>query len=73
MIPIYATEETLAMLRRQFAYIFDETPTGNLLPGVELHAIDGPFDLFGLRIVPGSRDARQAARARLPFWESGAT
>ena len=26
-IPIYAANETIAVLRRQFAYIFDETPT----------------------------------------------
>jgi phosphoribosyl 1,2-cyclic phosphate phosphodiesterase len=52
VIPIFAAEETLATLRRQFAYIFDETPTGNLLPGVKLHAINGPFEIFGLKITP---------------------
>jgi len=52
VIPIYAAEETLSTLRRQFAYIFDPTPTGNLLPGVKLHPIDGPFEVFGLKIVP---------------------
>jgi phosphoribosyl 1,2-cyclic phosphate phosphodiesterase len=52
VIPIYATSDTIAVLRRQFAYIFDKTPTENLLPAVELHAIDGPFNLFGLEIVP---------------------
>ena len=44
--------KTAETLRRQFAYIFDETPTENLLPGVRLHPIAGPFDLFGLTIVP---------------------
>jgi phosphoribosyl 1,2-cyclic phosphate phosphodiesterase len=52
VVPIYASEETIKTLRRQFAYIFDETPTDNLLPGVELHPITGPFEVFGLRIVP---------------------
>jgi phosphoribosyl 1,2-cyclic phosphate phosphodiesterase len=52
VIPIYAASDTIAVLRRQFAYIFDETPTENLLPGVELHTINGPFNLFGLEIVP---------------------
>lgn len=51
-IPIYATKETLNTLRRQFAYIFDETPTESSLPLVELHAIDGPIELFGATIVP---------------------
>jgi len=51
-IPIYGAPETLLTLRRQFAYIFDETPTENLLPSVHLHTIDGPFELFGLTIVP---------------------
>jgi len=51
-VPIYGAPETLETLRRQFAYIFDESPTENLLPGVRLHPIAGPFDLFGLTIVP---------------------
>ena len=33
-IPVYGAAETLTTLRRQFAYIFDETPTDNLLPAV---------------------------------------
>jgi phosphoribosyl 1,2-cyclic phosphate phosphodiesterase len=51
-IPLYAAEPTLAALRRQFAYIFDHSPTESLVPGVELHPIDGPFELFGATIVP---------------------
>src|SRR5579862_3258058 len=51
-IPIYGAPDTLETLRKQFAYIFDETPTENLLPGVDLHPIDGPFEIFGLTIVP---------------------
>lgn len=52
VVPIYASEGTLGILRRTFAYIFSEAPTQSSVPGVELHAIDGPFDLFGLRIEP---------------------
>jgi phosphoribosyl 1,2-cyclic phosphate phosphodiesterase len=51
-VPIYASEETLKTLRQQFAYIFDETPTESSLPGVELHAINGPFKLYGAKIIP---------------------
>ncbi len=52
VIPIYAAEDTLRTLRRQFAYIFDEAPPGSTLPLIELRAIDGPFEVAGLKIVP---------------------
>ena len=51
-VPIYGTTDTLDTIRRQFAYIFDETPTETSMPGVELHTIDGPLELFGVKIVP---------------------
>jgi len=52
-VPIYASEATLATLRRTFAYIFEGTaPEGSILPGVELHPIDGPFELFGAHVIP---------------------
>src|SRR5579872_2827560 len=51
-IPIYGSPETLMTLQRQFSYIFDPTPTENLLLSVTLNPIDGPFELFGLTIVP---------------------
>lgn len=51
-VPIYASEKTLAILKRTFAYIFSGEPTESSMPGVELHAVNGPFDLFGLRITP---------------------
>ncbi|MGH9702492.1 MAG: MBL fold metallo-hydrolase, partial [Candidatus Acidiferrales bacterium] len=52
VVPLYASDATLAILRRTFAYIFDETPTDSTLPGVGLRVIEGPFDLFGLRMIP---------------------
>jgi phosphoribosyl 1,2-cyclic phosphate phosphodiesterase len=51
-VPIYASSATLRILQRTFAYIFDPAPTESSLPGVELHAIEGPFKLFGLNFVP---------------------
>lgn len=51
-IPVYGSSETLAILRRTFAYIFDGATTLSTIPGVVLHEITGPFDLFGLRITP---------------------
>jgi phosphoribosyl 1,2-cyclic phosphate phosphodiesterase len=51
-VPIYAAEDTLAILRRQFAYIFSDGQPGATLPLINLHTIDGPFNLFGAQIVP---------------------
>jgi phosphoribosyl 1,2-cyclic phosphate phosphodiesterase len=51
-VPIYASSETLAILRRAFAYIFEPQLAESSVPQVELHALDGEFDLFGARVVP---------------------
>lgn len=51
-VPLYATDETLAILKRTFAYIFDGAPTQSTVPGVALHRINGPLTLFGLSLVP---------------------
>jgi phosphoribosyl 1,2-cyclic phosphate phosphodiesterase len=52
IVPVYASSDTLAILRRQFAYIFDDPKPGSSPPLIAVHTIDGPFDLFGVRIVP---------------------
>ena len=51
-LPVYASEETIATLKRTFAYVFDTAPAISTIPQVELHTIDGPFDVIGTRIVP---------------------
>jgi phosphoribosyl 1,2-cyclic phosphate phosphodiesterase len=51
-IPLYANAETLAILRRTFAYIFSDAPSQSTLPGVRLHAINGPLELCGVAITP---------------------
>jgi len=51
-VPIYGSAATLRILQRTFAYIFDPAPTESSLPGVELHSIEGPFELFGLKFTP---------------------
>ena len=51
-VPIYAASETIGILRRQFAYIFEEAKPGATVPLIDLHTIDGPFDLFGVRFLP---------------------
>jgi len=51
-IPVYGAEETLAALRRMFAYIFDPRPSLSTVPSLTLHRIEGPLDLHGLRLTP---------------------
>jgi len=52
VLPLYATDETLEILKRTFSYIFDGIPTQSTVPSVALHRIDGPLTLFGLPLIP---------------------
>lgn len=51
-MPVYGSRETLVVLMRTFSYIFAEGPTHSTIPGVDLHEINGPFELLGLKITP---------------------
>jgi phosphoribosyl 1,2-cyclic phosphate phosphodiesterase len=51
-IPCYSTAEALDDLRLRFDYIFRETQVGGGKPRLDLRPVDGPFDLFGLQVVP---------------------
>ncbi len=52
-IPIFASGDTLEVIRRAFSYVFDETPRNTYVPKLELHELDGsPFDIFGVRFTP---------------------
>jgi len=51
-MPVYGTEETFRIVRRVFAYAFDEKPTLSSIPSVELHVVKGPFELLGTTLVP---------------------
>src|SRR6266404_4535144 len=51
-LPVYSTEETFRVLRRAFAYVFDDAPTLSTIPSVDLHVVDGPFELVGTPIIP---------------------
>lgn len=46
-VPIYASKETWAILRRTFAYVFDGKPALSTIPEVTPHVIEGPFELLG--------------------------
>jgi len=51
-LPVYGTEETFAVLRRAFSYVFDLRPTLSTVPSVELHPVRYPFELLGASFVP---------------------
>jgi phosphoribosyl 1,2-cyclic phosphate phosphodiesterase len=51
-IPIYGNEYCLETIRRIFSYIFEGTYAGGGLVKLDPHLIDGPFDLWGLRLTP---------------------
>ncbi|HET7109011.1 MAG TPA: bifunctional riboflavin kinase/FAD synthetase [Candidatus Acidoferrum sp.] len=51
-MPVYGSEETFRVVRRAFAYVFDEKPTLSSIPSVKLNLIKGPFELMGVRFVP---------------------
>ena len=52
-IPCYASAETVASLRKMFAYVFDPPKQiGGGLPQLVLHEIAGPWSIEDVRIVP---------------------
>jgi len=51
-MPVYGSEETFGVLRRAFAYAFDNKPSLSSVPSVELHVVKGPFELMGVEFVP---------------------
>ncbi len=51
-LPIYASEETIAVLRRTFAYVFNGAPAQSTIPQVTVHPIAGPFQLLETNFIP---------------------
>ena len=52
-IPIYATVETMEIIRRCFSYIFFEGETQSSRPQIDVNLFDSdPISLFGLDFVP---------------------
>jgi phosphoribosyl 1,2-cyclic phosphate phosphodiesterase len=50
-IPLYASEETLAVIRRVFCYAFEESESS--VPRLDLRLMNGAaFDLFGMQFTP---------------------
>ena len=51
-IPLYARREAADYIRTMFRYIFDADYKFGGLARLELRPIEGPFDLFGVRVEP---------------------
>lgn len=51
-LPIYADPRTMDSIRRVFAYVFDGTYKYGGVGKLDPHVIDGPFELWGLELIP---------------------
>jgi phosphoribosyl 1,2-cyclic phosphate phosphodiesterase len=51
-IPIYADAACMETIRRVFSYIFDGTYLYGGVARLDPHLIEGPFELWNLRIIP---------------------
>jgi riboflavin kinase/FMN adenylyltransferase len=51
-LPVYSNEETFRIIRRVFAYVFDDKPTLSTVPSVKLYPIQRPLELLGLPFIP---------------------
>ena len=52
-LPVYSNEVTFQIIRRIFAYVFDDKPTLSTVPSVTLKVIeDRPFELLGIPFIP---------------------
>jgi len=52
-IPCYATSSAWENIQQTFHYVFDGMPRqGGGIPKIDVHDIDGPFTVAGVRVVP---------------------
>ncbi len=51
-LAVYGNEETFRVIKRVFAYVFDNKPTLSSIPSVTLHEVKGPFELLGIPFIP---------------------
>ena len=51
-LPVYSNEDTFQIVRRVFAYVFDDKPTLSTVPSVTLKIATSPFELLGIPFVP---------------------
>ncbi len=51
-LPIYGSQASMDDIRARFGYIFQSNPFGGGIPMLDLHAVDGPFEVVGQTVVP---------------------
>src|SRR5213594_4767167 len=51
-MPVYSNEETFRIIRRVFAYVFDDKPTLSTVPSVTLISMERPVELLGVPFIP---------------------
>ena len=51
-LPVYGNEDTFRIIRRVFAYVFDDKPTLSTVPSVTLKPATNPFELLGIPFIP---------------------
>ncbi len=51
-IPVYGSPITLAGIRRTFWYVFEDVEAGGGKPSLEMHEVEGPFELHGRTVIP---------------------
>ncbi len=51
-LPLYADARTMESVRRIFAYVFDGTYKYGGVGKLDPHVIEGPFELWGLKMIP---------------------
>jgi phosphoribosyl 1,2-cyclic phosphate phosphodiesterase len=51
-LPVYSNEETFLIIRRVFAYVFDDKPTLSTVPSVNLYDMQHPIELLGIPFIP---------------------
>lgn len=51
-LPVYGNEETFRIIRRVFAYVFDDKPTLSTVPSVTLKLAQNPIELLGIPFIP---------------------
>ena len=51
-LPVYSNEDTFQIIRRIFAFVFDDKPTLSTVPSVTLNPVEGAFELLGILFIP---------------------
>lgn len=51
-IPVYAAPEVVERIQGLFSYIFSDQDAPGFRPRLQVNEVNGPFDLFGQRIIP---------------------